>query len=505
MKKPNILLLILCVIFFIVSSIVNLRGTQDAHMLSLLSQDESIQYPYLTHMLEGGDSIFESIKNFVAYQHYFYGYPFYLVSAFTISPARLAYGADFANQVTLNLYLLRQFVSVIPMLLTIVLLVYLQTSFESLSRTFLLFLILVTIPAVTRNNLWFWHPDALALLGVVASIAFLVKDRFQFKKNFYLAAIAAGLSAGTKVIGAFLFLTVLAYLALGWHRRSIFSKQILKKAGIFLLLFLLVFLLSNPLLLVPRTREQILKIQAQQNKFVREGWTDDDVYQTGILSWLPYFEQWYAHPIILLFLLAATIYGIFSGRRRLANALLLTWLIPYSIYILFFVAVKPFHYPLPIMVPLFSSALNFLPESTYSRQRKRYLPFQIAAVGVVGILLVSNVYSSAKVFIEFYEEQDLLLACNSSAENELNGITVSLEEGKWYRVETYDLQSAPASRAYSVVEGPLQIQAEEDNGSIAWLCRNENAAFFSATRLARYFKRSNPDFLVYGPDGQPIK
>ena len=37
---------------------------------------------------------------------------------------------------------------------------------------------------------------------------------------------------------------------------------------------------------------------------------------------------------------------------------MLGWAIPYSIYLLWFVAVKPDHYWLPILIPVFSAALN---------------------------------------------------------------------------------------------------------------------------------------------------
>ncbi len=83
---------------------------------------------------------------------------------------RIISGIDFAEQVQTNLFLLRQLVSVLPMLLSIVLLVYLQTGFQNTFKSALLFLILITIPAITRYTVWFWHPDALALLGIVASI-----------------------------------------------------------------------------------------------------------------------------------------------------------------------------------------------------------------------------------------------------------------------------------------------------------------------------------------------
>jgi hypothetical protein len=505
MKKTINIILLICFFIFLASAVVNLKGSQNAHMLSLLSADESIQYPYLTHMLNGDSSFLETLKNFVAYQHYFYGYPFYLFSAVSILPVRLITGAAFAEQVQVNLFLLRQIVSVLPMLLTVVLLIYLQTSFQDTLKSVFLLLILVTIPAVTRNNLWFWHPDALALLGIVAAIYFLNKDQFHFGKSFIHAAIACGFSAGTKVIGAFFFLAVLVYLGLAIKQKVLPFREIIKKAGVFLLVFLLVFLITNPLLLIPQTRAQILKIQAQQNYFVREGWTDEDIYQTGLSAWLPYFEEWYANAFILLFLLASVLYGILHGKQRLMNTLLLAWLLPYFIYLIFFVAVKPFHYPLPVMIPLFSAALNFFSDTPKTKSRTIYLPIRIAAIGLLVFLFITNSLSSWKVYQEYYEKEKLLLACNSEPENLLDGSTITASAGSWYRIEKFDLRGDQKSHSFSVVQGPIQVSATKESGSQIWACRDEEHAYFSASRLAEYFKKSHPAYTIIGPYGQEIE
>lgn len=504
MKKSVLSIILVCFLFFTAASFVNSKGTQDAHMLSLLSSDESIQYPYLIYMLQGGDTFFETVKNFIAYQHYFYGYPFYLTSAFTVLPVRLIAGADFSSQVQLNLWLLRQLVSVLPMLLTIILLVYLQTGFQSPWKTIILTVVLLTIPAVTRNNLWFWHPDALALLGIVAALYFLTKDEGKLEKNFFYAAVCAGLSAGTKVIGVFLFLSVLVYLYLTYRSKKIATPTILKKAGYFLLIFVLIFLLTNPLLLIPQTRAQILKIQSQQNYYVREGWTDEDVYQTGLTAWLPYFEEWYANAFLLIFLLVSTVYGIFVGKRTWFNRLLMAWLLPYSVYLLFFVAVKPFHYPLPVMIPLFSSALNFIPDNFCGHRKILEKMLIVISVGSLSFLIISNGISSWKVAQEMYEKEDLLLACNSAPENELDGSSITLNPNIWYRIEEFDNSSEKKIRSFSILEGPIQIKADEQSGAQAWACRDQESALFSATRLAESFKKRYPSYTVFAPDGQEI-
>ena len=94
--------------YFILFAIPNAQGAEDEYMLSVLSQDESFQYPFLVGVLTPGDTLLESIKNFVSYHHYIYGYPFYIISSLAVLPSRLIYGADFGSHVQLNLFLLRQ-------------------------------------------------------------------------------------------------------------------------------------------------------------------------------------------------------------------------------------------------------------------------------------------------------------------------------------------------------------------------------------------------------------
>ncbi len=55
-------------------------------------------------------------------------------------------------------------------------------------------------------------------------------------------------------------------------------------------------------------------------------------------------------------LAGSLIAGAAWGQKRLLYLLILTWVVPYSIYLLYFVAVKPDHYWLPVLIPLFSCA-----------------------------------------------------------------------------------------------------------------------------------------------------
>src|SRR5262249_43426985 len=132
------------------------------------------------------------------------------------------------------------------MVLALLVLVYLWTGFKWFARSVLLFVFLLSIPAVFDNNTW-WHPDSMAILFAVLTMFALVKDAFRFGKWFYAAAFFCGLAAGTKVIGLFFVFTLAVYLLWPLLARR-YGFQFLFKQGVaFLLLMALGIVLANPL------------------------------------------------------------------------------------------------------------------------------------------------------------------------------------------------------------------------------------------------------------------
>jgi len=85
-------------------------------------------------------------------------------------------------------------------------------------------------------------------------------------------------------------------------------------------------------------------------------------YPKGPASWvdiiLEFYGQWY---FVLLAWLGAVI-GVIKGKNKLLNALILGWGIPFTLYILYVIAIKPFHFFLPIALPVYSTILVFFPK-----------------------------------------------------------------------------------------------------------------------------------------------
>mgnify|MGYP000386242289 CR=1 FL=1 len=390
MRKHLLMLALISAVYFGVFIVPNNQGAQDEQMLLRTGHDEPVIYPILVHMLTPGKDIHETWWRLIIYGDYHYGYPFYLTSFLTLLPVRLLYGAQFVEHTQLNLLLLRQIVSVLPMVFAAGLLTYLQTRFKSAGRTILLFCLLLSIPGVVRNNIRWWHPDALAVLAVVLTLFFLDRDRLRFGRNFWLAAAACGMAVAIKLVGVYFFLAIAAYLAAGILTKKIgWWKAVLLGCG-FTVVMAGIAVGSNPYLFYPSQRAKFMRIQAEKQVELDRGYTHDDpaAYQKGPGFWQPTLNRWYGEPMILFFLSISLLFSCFTYPENFVNRLILAWCLPLSLYLLYFVAPKPDHYWLPVMLPLFSAATNGLVGSWNIPiyQNRSYLAFAVRAF-VFGILL----------------------------------------------------------------------------------------------------------------------
>jgi len=94
-KKLILTLLLISVLYFLIFIGPNNTGAETKDMISVFEPDVFAQYPYLMEMLEfRGDTIRQQLWHFVAYQHYYYGFPFYALSALILLPVKFLSGTD---------------------------------------------------------------------------------------------------------------------------------------------------------------------------------------------------------------------------------------------------------------------------------------------------------------------------------------------------------------------------------------------------------------------------
>lgn len=403
-RRTFLWLLTASLAYFIFMAWPNATGAQDFEMVRVFSDDEAIQLSYTLDMLAPADGWKGSLYNFFFYRYYFYGYPFFAYSASLLLPLRLLEQLD---NLPVIMWLMRQFVSVLPMLGALLLLVFLQTRFKPTLKSVLLFGMLLSLPAVTANSLR-WHPDSLAFLFVTLTLFFLVRDDLRFGPNFLLAALACGLATGTKLLGVYFFLTIPLYLGLGLYHKRLTWPQATIKALLFVLVMLAAVLVSNPLLVFAGIRQQYLQVQLRQAADAAAGF---EIGQgRGLRSWLPVLQTYYGHLFFLGFALLSTLLASLWGIRRRENLLILSWALPFSIYILSTIAIKPFHYFLPALLPLISSLAALWPpleQETPYRQQQLIKVLTLACLAVSAIQLLLNLDWNLKTYQNVLEREQV--------------------------------------------------------------------------------------------------
>lgn len=392
-KAKNIFwsLIGISIVYFVLTAFPNSVGSEDRSMLVAFEIDEYAQYPYVIRMLKGGE-LKEAIRRFIAYQHYSYGFPYYSYSALLIFPLKFINDLSSTTQI---MWVLRQFVSVLPMIGSILIFTYLFTRFRSWWTSLGLFVFLFSVPAVMRNSLW-WKPESLTIFFVALTFYYLDRDQLEFGRKFILSAVACGLAVGTKLFGLFFFLTIPVYIFWGYFAKKIELKKIFLLSFQFVGTMLLTIILSNPMLLTTQGRADIFRIQAERTEDMAVGW--DFELEAGPEPWIEILTENYASGLFWIFAVVVLVLVIWLGSEKLFYTLVLMWIVPYSIYLLYFVVTKQSHFFLGIALPLFGVVFGayhagFLPSFSELRNKDINL-FQkvlsVAAVGLIGIQFVSN-------------------------------------------------------------------------------------------------------------------
>ena len=364
-KKKNtiIILTIILVLYFVLFIFPNLTGAKNEVMISAFEHDEFAQYPHVVRMITPGDTFYQSIRNFVVYLHYFYGYPFYFFSAISIFPLKIILGPEWIDNTKVIMAVLRQMINVLPMVLSAVIMVYITTKFRTLWKSLLLLILLLTIPAVVMNNMW-WHPDSLLTLFSIFTIFFLIRDDFKFGKNFYFSGIACGLAIGAKILGVLFVLTYGCYLFYGLISKKILGRKFFKSSFLLLLIVIGTVIISNPLLLLPIERGEIISTFNLNFKESTSGfWVFTAEGNNNINIVISVLSENYGLGLSTLLSLIVLIVLIRQKDKHVLSIVNLTWFIGYSVYFLFVATTIRPHYFLPIMVPLYSNILLLMPDN----------------------------------------------------------------------------------------------------------------------------------------------
>lgn len=332
----------------------NATASDNLSMVQMFEPDEAAPLPTIFQMIAPADTIDRTLRNFVFYEYYFYGFPYFALSALLVLPLQWL---GLSTDLSIVMLVLRQFVSVLPSILALMLLVYMQDRFRTY-RSIALFAFLLTVPAVLHNNFW-WHPDGITFLLVTLVIFLLWRDNLSFGKHYLAAAGVCGILTATKLVGAYFFLAVGLTLFLGLYQKKITWKRFLGMAAAFIVVMIVSFVAANPFLLSYWGRKGYWMTFNLQTSLLSEGY--GIVYEKGLTAAWPIINQYYGSAIFLLVAIGTAVWGAIRGPQRLLYALILAWWLPLTISLLTFSHLK-YQYWLPAALPLFSCLIILLPE-----------------------------------------------------------------------------------------------------------------------------------------------
>ncbi|HOE35217.1 MAG: hypothetical protein GX415_05055 [Chloroflexi bacterium] len=376
---------------FLAFILPNAKASEDLGMVQVFEPDEAALFPTIAAMASPKSDSLTFIKQFIVYERYNKGFPFYGPSALLLIPLRWA-GQE--KNFSLTFLLLRQVISVLPMLCGLLVLVWLQDGFRTY-RSIVLFVFLLIVPATIQNGFW-WHPDGLTLLLSVLVVWFLYKDALRFGKYFFAAAAACGVLTAAKMMGVFFFLSVFAVLIWGLVEKKITLASAVLRGVEFIGVMGAAFLISSPFLFSEWGRAGYLNMLRAQMSSLSEGY--GVIYAKGFPAAWPAIREYFGSAVFLLLSLVVCVLGLASKKNRFLNTLLLTWFLPLTLYVTFFSHFK-YQYWLPVALPLFSCWAQVLPEDIKGFRLKNWrAAVQIVLLLVFAGQLVSFALQSTRLF-----------------------------------------------------------------------------------------------------------
>jgi hypothetical protein len=88
------LLLLMAAVVFVIFIFPNARATDNLAMVQMFQPDEAAPLPYVFNMIAPAESLEKALRAFVFYDYYYYGFPYFSLSALTLLPLQWLGGGD---------------------------------------------------------------------------------------------------------------------------------------------------------------------------------------------------------------------------------------------------------------------------------------------------------------------------------------------------------------------------------------------------------------------------
>jgi len=145
----------------------------------------------------------------------------------------------------------------------------------------------------------------------------------------------------------------------------------------------------------------MIKTLTRQSNSMYEGWTL--AYDVGPASWLNIIKELYGQLIFVALAFIALALGIWRGQNRTRHLLIATWALPLGLYILFTIAIKPTHFFLPVLLPVYSSMIVLFEFPPFTAKKSRFPVFWLwggIVLTVIAYQFAVNINKDIKLFHE---------------------------------------------------------------------------------------------------------
>jgi len=403
MKKANLWvvlsLAIITVTVFVVFIFPNKAGSADEAMVNIFQPDEYATWTVVDRMTSPKPDRPSFLQHYFLYDFYHYGFPYFSLSTIPVFVARWTHQIDNMSFVMASI---RQFISVLPSLIALLILVYIQDQFHSY-KSILLYIILLSVPAVVNNNMW-WHPDGLCMLFSAITLFFLWKDEQKFGKHFYIAAIFAGILTATKLIGVFFLVAIIPILLGQLKAKKWRFVELVGQWSLFAFIMAIAFVISNPFLF---TFDGIKKYGfTLYNEFTQISAGYGLVYSKGFAAAWAGIQPAYGKLPFFIAIAFSFVLGFLDKNKQKLTLLLLCWLAPLTFTVLFTTHFK-YQYWLPAAIPAFSMLYMLLPDKTWKKDKLWLnIPRAVFVAVVVLQVVFFNIQNVQSVSAQIQREEN---------------------------------------------------------------------------------------------------
>jgi hypothetical protein len=159
-----------------------------------------------------------------------------------------------------------------------------------------------------------------------------------------------------------------------------------------------VIFLSNPFLIYKSQRTDMIEIFSRQSALQNQGWVLS--YAKGPASWMPIIESLYGWLPFIALAFFALAFGLYRAESRARSLVIALWAIPFGLYVLFAVAIKPTHFFLPILLPVYSSLVGLFDLPAFEKKNIRSYLLGGLFLAVIGWQFILYIEKDAELYRE---------------------------------------------------------------------------------------------------------